>query len=265
MNTFLTRLVFTGLLTFSIPALLAVADDSKPAPPPAPDLTTKLADTENKLATALRSYEQLQQENEQLKGATATDRAELEKLRQEKSAAAAAPTDLADAQNKLATALRSYSLLEAENDRIKADDAKAIFEAQTSAAKTSAEAATQIAGLRDDLRQTQAQAAALVAENSQLKTHLALAGPPPGTTLAAPSRPGTPAAEAAVQPETQSPKPETVAAPPRTHVVAAGDSLAKISRLYYGTTNRWDEILRANRDVIKNENILPLGATLRIP
>jgi nucleoid-associated protein YgaU len=47
--------------------------------------------------------------------------------------------------------------------------------------------------------------------------------------------------------------------------VVAGDSLAKISRTYYGTAARWDEILHANRDVIKNENVLPIGATLRIP
>jgi nucleoid-associated protein YgaU len=48
-------------------------------------------------------------------------------------------------------------------------------------------------------------------------------------------------------------------------VVTAGDSLTKISRTYYGTSNRWDEILNANRDVIRNENVLPLGVTLQIP
>jgi nucleoid-associated protein YgaU len=47
--------------------------------------------------------------------------------------------------------------------------------------------------------------------------------------------------------------------------VAPGDTLGKISRQYYGTPGRWDEILRANGDVIKNENVLTVGSTLRIP
>jgi nucleoid-associated protein YgaU len=90
--------------------------------------------------------------------------------------------------------------------------------------------------------------------------------------MATPSRPSsvpptTPAANTApVTPDTSKAAAPAAGTPgPRTHVVAAGDSLTKISRAYYGTANRWDEILAANRDVIRNENILPLGVTLRIP
>ena len=52
---------------------------------------------------------------------------------------------------------------------------------------------------------------------------------------------------------------------PRTHVVAPGDTLGKISRLYYGTANRWPEILAANSDVLRDERSLVVGRILKIP
>lgn len=51
----------------------------------------------------------------------------------------------------------------------------------------------------------------------------------------------------------------------RSHVVAGGDTLAKISTLYYGTPARWGDILTANRDVLGEDNKLVVGRTLRIP
>jgi nucleoid-associated protein YgaU len=48
-------------------------------------------------------------------------------------------------------------------------------------------------------------------------------------------------------------------------VVVDGDTLTKISRQYYGTSARWDEIFQANRDTLANESSLTIGATLRIP
>lgn len=266
----------------ALEARLAAAN--KPAADSA-ELAAKLAEAENKLATSLRSYSLLQAENEQLKAGAGDHEklaAELASLRQEKSALEArlasaekpaeAPADpdvarrLAETEDKLATALRSYSLLQTENDQLKTDAAHAASSAQAAAAKASAESAAQISALYDTLRQTQAQATALAAENSELKTRLALSGPPPGTTLAAPVRPGSPAASAALAPAPAPTEPAPAAsAAPRTHKVAPGDTLGKISRQYYGTPNRWQEILEANRDVIKNENAVPLGATLRIP
>ena len=52
---------------------------------------------------------------------------------------------------------------------------------------------------------------------------------------------------------------------PRIHVVMSGDTLAKISALYYGTTARWGDILAANRDVLGDGNTLVVGRPLRIP
>ncbi len=51
----------------------------------------------------------------------------------------------------------------------------------------------------------------------------------------------------------------------RYHVVAGGDTLAKISSMYYGTPGRWGDILAANRDVLGETNNLVVGRTLRIP
>ena len=51
----------------------------------------------------------------------------------------------------------------------------------------------------------------------------------------------------------------------RFHVVAGGDTLAKISTQYYGTPGRWADILAANRDVLGESNNLVVGRTLRIP
>lgn len=264
------------------------AREAAPATPaePSPELAAQVADLEEKLSTALRSYSLLQSENDQLKaagaGRTAADD-ELAALRREKAdlearLAAMPPTapdrsaELTETQDKLNTVLRSYSLLQEETDRIKADAARSTEQATTASAKAAAEAAAQIAALFDELRQTQAQAATLAAENSQLKFRLGATGPVPGSTMATPLRPSSapsaaPIANAApATPEPAAPTASVAATPgPRTHVVVAGDNLAKISRAYYGTANRWDEILNANRDVIRNENVLPLGVTLRIP
>ena len=54
-------------------------------------------------------------------------------------------------------------------------------------------------------------------------------------------------------------------AAPRIHTVGPGDSLSKISKQYYGTAGRWNEILQANQAVIRNPDALALGTKLRIP
>jgi nucleoid-associated protein YgaU len=65
----------------------------------------------------------------------------------------------------------------------------------------------------------------------------------------------------AAQPPPPAPAPPPPAA--KTYVVAEGDTLTKISRKFYGTSSRWDDILKANHGV--NENSLVVGSTLTIP
>ncbi len=254
--------------------------EAKLSQPPPDDLAAKLADTENKLNTTLRSFSQLQSENDRLKSSAAEVtrlQAELDSLRADHATLesrladatapqpAAAPSPdltrkLADTEDRLATVLRSFSQLQAENDRLKNDAARSAENAHTAAERSAADNAAQMSALYDELRQTKAQLVSVSAENAQLKTRVALAGPPPGSTLATPTRPGF------ARPQTpDTPAPLDTPAAPRQHTVVLGDTLANISRQYYGTPGRWDEILEANRDVIQNENALTVGITLRIP
>ena len=51
----------------------------------------------------------------------------------------------------------------------------------------------------------------------------------------------------------------------RFYVVAAGDSLSKIAKKFYGDANAWKRIHEANRDRIKNPDVIQPGWKLRIP
>jgi len=52
---------------------------------------------------------------------------------------------------------------------------------------------------------------------------------------------------------------------PRTHVVAAGDSLSNLSQRYYGNAGRWQDIYNANADLLGPTGTLHVGYVLRIP
>ena len=49
------------------------------------------------------------------------------------------------------------------------------------------------------------------------------------------------------------------------YVVVAGDSLSKIAKRFYGDANKWPRIHEANRDQIKNPDLIHPGQKLRIP
>jgi len=51
----------------------------------------------------------------------------------------------------------------------------------------------------------------------------------------------------------------------RTYTVQRGDSLSKIAKEYYGDANQWHKIHEANRDKIKDPNLIQPGWTLIIP
>jgi tetratricopeptide (TPR) repeat protein len=82
------------------------------------------------------------------------------------------------------------------------------------------------------------------------------------SSLFTPSEAEAPAARPAQPAEASSTKP---AAAVRTHVVAHGETLAKIAQHYYGNSAKWHTILDANRDVLKDEKALRAGMTLKIP
>lgn len=47
--------------------------------------------------------------------------------------------------------------------------------------------------------------------------------------------------------------------------VAAGDSLSKIAKQFYGDANAWPRIFDANRDLLKNPDLIQPGQMLKIP
>ena len=51
----------------------------------------------------------------------------------------------------------------------------------------------------------------------------------------------------------------------QTYVVVSGDSLSKIAKRYYGDANKWPRIHEANRDQIKNPDLIHPGQKLKIP
>jgi len=51
----------------------------------------------------------------------------------------------------------------------------------------------------------------------------------------------------------------------RTYTVVAGDSLSKIAKKLYGDANKWRQIYEANRDLIKNPDLIKPGQTFKIP
>jgi nucleoid-associated protein YgaU len=52
---------------------------------------------------------------------------------------------------------------------------------------------------------------------------------------------------------------------PRTYTVVAGDSLSKIAKKLYGNANEWKRIYEANRDTVKNPDVIHPGQVLKIP
>lgn len=219
----------------------------------------------------------------------AAERTELNR----RLSAAPAP-DLANVEAKLATALRDATALRSENEQLKA--ARAQMSDQLAQLQTSGPAPSAVQALRVQLRDAQTQASVLTEENARLKARLSGAAPNPAPAFTAASAPApAPAVSGSAPPatsgvvtirpsgvnatlittvqppprvtvgRTDSPAPAPATGGTRTHTVAGGDTLAKISTQYYGTPNRWSEILAANRDVLGESNNLVVGRTLRIP
>jgi nucleoid-associated protein YgaU len=69
---------------------------------------------------------------------------------------------------------------------------------------------------------------------------------------------------------TTAPKPKAGAPPvtadvERTYTVVAGDTLSKIAKREYGDASKWKHIYEANKDVIKNPDLIYPGQTFKIP
>jgi nucleoid-associated protein YgaU len=49
------------------------------------------------------------------------------------------------------------------------------------------------------------------------------------------------------------------------HEVVKGDTLWKIAEKYYGDGNLYKDIFEANKDILKDPNMIKIGQKLRIP
>lgn len=49
------------------------------------------------------------------------------------------------------------------------------------------------------------------------------------------------------------------------HEVVKGETLSKIAAKYYGDANLYMKIFEANRDILKDPNLIRVGQKLRIP
>lgn len=67
------------------------------------------------------------------------------------------------------------------------------------------------------------------------------------------------------------PPADTAAAAPnvadveKTYTVVSGDTLSKIAKREYGDASKWHRIYEANKDTIKNPDLIYPGQTFKIP
>jgi LysM repeat protein len=288
------RSLRVGLSSIAIALAGQARADDTAAPAQAPeDVATLRADNKqlsDELAAAWKESEKLKADlaaAQSTSAKSASDNADLQKQLDAAKAQApvAAPaagdaaggSQLADTQDKLATALRSFTVVQDENAQLtaqleKANSDNAVLTQQLESARSSiaslqAQAAltSQIEPLRAELRNSQDEVSRLAAENGQLRIRLSLQSPVPGSAKAAPMRPeqapAAAAASAAAPAQAAAPAPQAV----KTYVVVEGDTLTKISRKFYGTSAKWQDILDANRGSVKDEKGLVVGSTLTIP
>jgi nucleoid-associated protein YgaU len=57
----------------------------------------------------------------------------------------------------------------------------------------------------------------------------------------------------------------TTSGEPRTYVVKSGDSLSKIAKVMYNDAKQWKKIYEANKDQIKNPDLIRPGQKFIIP
>jgi nucleoid-associated protein YgaU len=161
-------------------------------------------------------------------------RSKVDVLATERSSLEQKLSALPDAAAKLASALRSAAMLRDENDQLKARLASGGAGAPPGVVESTTTNGTTTVSTRPVLRLTDS-----------------------GSSVNASLVAGGQRATAMVRNE--------ASGSTRYHVVTGGDTLAKISNLYYGSPARWGDILAANRDVLGETNNLVVGRTLRIP
>lgn len=217
---------------------------------------------------------------------------------EEAKAAAEAAAAAAEAQRQAAEARKQAEAAaeaEAARQRIAAAAAEAEQKAREKAAQEAAAAAAAAEQTRRDAleatrRRTQEMKEAALRAKQQQQAPVAPAetpaaptpvaetpaAPTPVAETPAPPVAPAPAVEAAPvveaptppvapPPAAEAPAPAVEAAPMRTYVVKADDTLSHIALRFYGKASRWPEIYEANKDTIKNPRYIYPGQVIKIP
>ncbi len=50
-----------------------------------------------------------------------------------------------------------------------------------------------------------------------------------------------------------------------TYTIVKGDTLSKIAKRHYGDATKWKALFEANRDVIKNPDLIQIGWVIKLP
>ena len=61
------------------------------------------------------------------------------------------------------------------------------------------------------------------------------------------------------------PQPTDTIGSAKTYVVVEGDSLSRIAKREYGDASKWRTLYEANKDLIKDPDLIYPGQTLRVP
>ena len=61
------------------------------------------------------------------------------------------------------------------------------------------------------------------------------------------------------------PEPVATSGSGKTYVVVNGDSLSKIAKREYGDASKWRRIYEANKDLIKDPDLIYPGQELKVP
>jgi nucleoid-associated protein YgaU len=246
-------------LRASYAKLIAAKSPEASAPAADPEIAAKLSATEEKLAASLRNFTQLQEENARLR--TDLDRTAAE------NTTLTAQVKTITAQNEQAQS----ALAQLNTELLAQKDARDRAEQQTAAARAQLSA---VIAARDSGPATLTSAR----ESSALSTAtLKLADAPPTDKPAtaelrtssdrlrakAEQAPAASAAPASAPSIASTP---AISAPaPRIHVVAAGDTLERIAKKYYGDPGKWNLIYFANNAQLSGGRPLKPGMELEIP
>ncbi len=230
-------------------AKLSAARVSGPANVADPELAAKLSATEEKLATSLRSFTQMQEENARL-------RTEVDQTRAENT------TLTAQVKTITAENLQAQSALAQLNTELLAQkEARARAEQQTAAARTqlSAVVAARESGAPPATLSSARENSAASTATLKIADAPSSEKPPVGELRTSPARLRAAAEKAATE------KPASAPAAPRLHVVAVGDTLEKLAKRYYGDPGKWNVIYFANNAQLSGGRPLKAGMELEIP